>query len=127
MRLDAVKRPTPENPNPKPRPIKVALCNPHLRGLILKNCRKIRENPNLKKMRIGISADKSKAKLDREKREYGEYQRRKALNEPVVFYAGWCRLKDDLPPRQEDSARGAMGGRAAGYEGLPPPPHGAKH
>ena len=96
-RLGQIRQPTHDNPNPKPRPVKVTLCNPQLRGNILKNSRKIRDNPTLRNQKIGVSADKSKSDLEREKREYNEYQRRKALNEPVVFYAGWCREKKDLP------------------------------
>ena len=93
-RLGVRRKPTPDIPSPKPRPIKVFLKDSNVRDRILKNARRLKNSAH---QHVGISADKTKQERDRDYLTRNEFKKRKSDGEDIVLYRGEIYPKSEAP------------------------------
>jgi len=78
---------------PKPRPIKIIFQNVEAKNKILKNARKLKNFPNLKK--IGLSSDKNKKEREEDLKLRKELKSRRDGGEDVVMFNGKVMTKTE--------------------------------
>ena len=102
VRLGDIRKPSPDQPNPRPRPIKLVFPESAIRDKVLKNARRLKDS---KFKKIGISPDKTKKEREEYEKARKEFRRRKdVLKEDVIMYKGGVFLREDEPWKQSKSA-----------------------
>ena len=102
VRLGDIRKPSPDQPNPRPRPIKLVFPESAIRDKVLKNARRLKDS---KFKKIGISPDKTKKEREEYEKARKEFRRRKdVLKEDVIMYKGEVFLREDEPWKQSKSA-----------------------
>ena len=93
-RLGPKRKPTAENPSPKPRPIKVFFKDVATKDKILRNAKKLKGSIF---SYVGLSADKSKEEREADYAKRMELRRRKLAGEDVILFRGEVCLRSDQP------------------------------
>ena len=92
-------------PGVKPRTIKVLFSDSSSKGKFLRNAKKLRDHKTFS--RVGLSYDKTKSELERDRLVKEEFLERKNKGEDVVRYRGQVVLRSEL---EDQNQRGAVGG-----------------
>ena len=126
-RLGTRRKPSPDNPSPRPRPIKICFSDHTRRDRVLKSARKLKDSAY---KHVGISADKTKEERDRDYLNRTELKRRKNEGEDVVLYRGDIILRSEAPWSKNNgniygAQRRAASGGGAGAAGKDHPSGGA--
>jgi hypothetical protein len=91
----------------KPRTIKVLFPEPASKGKILKQAKKLKDHPTFSK--VGLSYDKTKSELEKDRLLREEFLKRKSNGEDVVRYRGQVVLRSEIDSLSNEP-RGAVGG-----------------
>ena len=100
----------PDDKRSKPRPLKMTCKIAEKRDEILRKARNLKNSEEYKKMKVGISADKTLAERNKDKALFDERKRRTEEGEDVVIYRGQVMTKDEAAKkgwRQPASEAGA--------------------
>lgn len=88
VRLGKKKTPTESESNPKARPLRVTIKVASHRNTILQNCRRLKNNKNIKFAKVGVAADKTQKERDADSALEKELKERRAKGENVVISKG---------------------------------------
>ena len=86
---------TPDDKRSKPRPLKMTCKIPEKRDEILRKARNLKNSEEYKRMKVGISADKTLAERNKDRALMEEKRRRTEEGEDVVIFKGQVMLKEE--------------------------------